>query len=329
MKKNIKVLFLITICLFFANMEVVSASEKSKEVTTRCGVSTAPTICNASNSDNERFNIKVCLDENKKISKMFYTYVFPGGEAMKYFPSRDLFSTITVGSNYAGTLTGDMVNYVYFSEKALNNINKMIEEIDSNDEYDFSRSNSKCPSSIYVKKSKKRAFPGYFCIQTNGENYCDSDELGIDWPKKNTTIFDINLEDAYDPKNTPDYVVPNVSEYNPTLGGQLSKTFKNFEISESTCESLLGLPNDTSDPAYYVNLGFTWIKYIAIIILILYSMKDFAFAIISKDEESIKKATGVCVKRLIYCIIIFLLPVLIEIVMEWANIVSDPSCGLG
>lgn len=101
------------------------------------------------------------------------------------------------------------------------------------------------------------------------------------------------------------------------------------EIFASSCDSLLGVKTNPDAPAYYIHTAFTWIKYVAIIILVVMSMKDFAYAVVSKDEESIKKATSICVKRFIYCIIIFLLPIIVEQVMGWAKLVDDPSiCGL-
>ena len=85
-----------------------------------------------------------------------------------------------------------------------------------------------------------------------------------------------------------------------------------LEWESSTCGSILGNIDDSGDPAYYLNFVFNLMKYIAIIILFIFTIIEFAKAAISNDNDAIKKAAQKTVKRLIICIIIFFLPQLID-----------------
>ena len=99
--------------------------------------------------------------------------------------------------------------------------------------------------------------------------------------------------------------------------------------TEKTCSSLLGLKNNSSDPAYYISVAFNILKYAAILFLIIFSMADYFKAVISKDEDALNKATRNSIKRLIYCIIIFVLPTLVLYLFEISGVMSDPKlCGI-
>ena len=274
MKKSIKILFLITICLFFVNPKVTSAE------TTVCNSRLATVVCNLTNSDGDRFNVKACFDDNDKVSTVYFLASIDG---KSYHYTNNDYNTIKSGLNGGGVFSNN-VHTVYFTKKG----------------------------------------SGQMCFGYSNEKYCKDKTKS--W--KNVYHFSEVLSDPFE--NLPSDMVDDMMKANANVQKQYDEGKLNFEkVTPVDCDSLLGTRTDTSTPAYYVHTGFVWIKYIAIIILIVLSMKDFGFAIISKDEEAIKKATSSTIKRFIYCIIIFVLPILIELIMGWANIVSDPSvCGL-
>ena len=85
------------------------------------------------------------------------------------------------------------------------------------------------------------------------------------------------------------------------------------------CETLLGSPRTKNSPAWYLSSIFSVIKYVAIIILIVLTIMDFVGAVASHDNDILKKAVGKAIKRMILCVIIFLLPTLIEFILEIIN----------
>lgn len=95
------------------------------------------------------------------------------------------------------------------------------------------------------------------------------------------------------------------------------------------CTSLLGSPQDKYSPAYYLNVVFKILRYVAIILLIVLSIMDFVGAVAAQDDDAIKKATNKTIKRLIFCVIIFVLPTLIEFVLQFIHDSAIDTCGIG
>lgn len=122
--------------------------------------------------------------------------------------------------------------------------------------------------------------------------------------------------------------VPNFETYNLSLNAE-----KVFAKTESdTCESLLGDPDpDKPDaknyPAYWIQWGLNLIKYIAIVALLGLSTMDFFKALVADDKDAIKKASTTTVKRFVYTVIIFFLPILVEVLMKLFGLYG--TCGIG
>lgn len=94
------------------------------------------------------------------------------------------------------------------------------------------------------------------------------------------------------------------------------------------CESLLGSPDakDPASPAYYMSFAFSIIRYVAIILLIVLTMMDFVSAVASQDNDILKKAATKAVQRAILCVIIFILPTLIDFVLQFIHDASISDC---
>ena len=56
---------------------------------------------------------------------------------------------------------------------------------------------------------------------------------------------------------------------------------------------------------------------------------DFLGAVASQDDNAIKKAAGKAIKRLILCIVIFVLPTLIEFILRIIHDKAVGLCGIG
>jgi len=85
------------------------------------------------------------------------------------------------------------------------------------------------------------------------------------------------------------------------------------------CESLLGNPDTEGQPAWYLTKTFEIIRYIAIGLVLVFTIMDFVGAVTSSDDDSLKKATSKLITRLILCVLIFLLPMLIKFILKYLN----------
>ncbi len=102
------------------------------------------------------------------------------------------------------------------------------------------------------------------------------------------------------------------------------------DVSEKTdCNGeLLGYPDDPGSPAYYLVKVFHVIKYVALVLLVVLSVMDFTGAIASHDADVIKKVTNKLIMRFIICVIIFLLPYLIELFLKYLVERNTSLCGI-
>lgn len=83
--------------------------------------------------------------------------------------------------------------------------------------------------------------------------------------------------------------------------------------------------DDPEQPIYYVNWVIEIIKYAAIMCLLGFSIADFFKAIVSNDKDALKKAGSTTLKRFIYCVIIFFLPIIIDFVLDLFQISETDS----
>lgn len=98
------------------------------------------------------------------------------------------------------------------------------------------------------------------------------------------------------------------------------------------CNELFGNKNDPDSLRYLINEILMYPKIIAPILLILFGTLDFAKAAIASKTDEMKKAQSKFVKRIIAAVGIFFVPLLIDIIMELADLVwagtGLSSCGL-
>lgn len=76
-----------------------------------------------------------------------------------------------------------------------------------------------------------------------------------------------------------------------------------------------------------------WIRILAPAALIVFTAVDFGSAILSQDNDSIKKASSKVLKRAIATIVLFFVPTIIRVILnlpgvrDVIQIPSDPLCG--
>ena len=72
-----------------------------------------------------------------------------------------------------------------------------------------------------------------------------------------------------------------------------------------------------------------WLKYIAPVLAIILGILDFVKAIASQSDDEMKKAQGKFVKRLIAAALLFIVPFIIEFILDKFNMAKDnPFCNL-
>lgn len=86
--------------------------------------------------------------------------------------------------------------------------------------------------------------------------------------------------------------------------------------TDDSCNSLLGDPDDKNYLAYWIQWSLNVLKYIAIIALLVLSSLDFIKAITSGDKDALKKASMSLIKRFALVVLIFFLPIVIEVLMK-------------
>ena len=99
-------------------------------------------------------------------------------------------------------------------------------------------------------------------------------------------------------------------------------------IVNQNCETLLGDPDVEGTPAYYLVFVFSVIKYVAIVILIVLSIIDFVGAVASHDNDILKKVVRKTLIRAILCVVIFLLPTIIEFILKYFADNAAGLCGI-
>ena len=89
----------------------------------------------------------------------------------------------------------------------------------------------------------------------------------------------------------------------------------------------LGDPTNSQYPAYWLQEALNIMRYIAIVALLVLVTIDFVKAVASNDKDALKKAGSTAIKRFIYCVLLFFVPIVIKIVMTMFGVYS--SCGIG
>ena len=105
-----------------------------------------------------------------------------------------------------------------------------------------------------------------------------------------------------------------------------TKDFSKATDEEENCKAIFGDPEDDTKPAYWFQWVLNAMKYIAIAALIIMSILDFMKALTSNDKDAVKKAGSTTLKRLIFCILIFFVPTIVNLLMSLLG--AYGTCGV-
>ena len=142
-------------------------------------------------------------------------------------------------------------------------------------------------------------------------------------PKENYFVISLNGINDGDGESTE-------ARGDTTIYDDSRYTFKLIDLIISkdagTCESYLGLADEEGKPAYYLQIAFTIIKLVSIILVVVMSMIEFAGTITS-DKDKLKEAINKFVKRLIIVIVLLLIPTFIDMIGNILDI-ENILCGI-
>ena len=91
---------------------------------------------------------------------------------------------------------------------------------------------------------------------------------------------------------------------------------------------ILGDPTDEDSVAWLVQLVLNIVKVVGPILVILLSSVDFIMVIIKSDNEQFQKAQKKLITRLILAILLFLIPVIVEILLQVFGFTGDATAGI-
>ena len=100
-------------------------------------------------------------------------------------------------------------------------------------------------------------------------------------------------------------------------------------IEDPICTELFGDKNAPNSIRGLINDILEYPKYIVPILVILFGTLDLAKAVIASKEDEMKKAQSTFVKRLLIGVVIFFVPLILDLIMYFADIVLGyTTCGL-
>lgn len=116
-----------------------------------------------------------------------------------------------------------------------------------------------------------------------------------------------------------------------------NNTYSVFQVLEkenevedlTTCEGILGNVDKDYTVAWLLQKLLNYVKILGPSIAVVLSSIDFLKAIVSSDDENMKKTQAAFKNRMIAAVLLFFIPFLVSFMLELTGlVVSDASCGL-
>ena len=92
------------------------------------------------------------------------------------------------------------------------------------------------------------------------------------------------------------------------------------------CKGILGNPDNEDSVAWFLVKILDYLKLLGPLMILVLSSLDFAKAILMSDDESLKKAQSSLITRLILAALLFVLPTLIEVILDIFGFTSSDIC---
>jgi len=113
-------------------------------------------------------------------------------------------------------------------------------------------------------------------------------------------------------------------------GSEDNCDFNDENCVKEQCKAIFGEKTDENSLAYLINKILGYVRIIVPILVIILGILDFAKAVFAGKEDEMKKAQTTFIKRLIIGILVFFVPVLVNLIMSFADMIWENygSCGI-
>lgn len=178
----------------------------------------------------------------------------------------------------------------------------------------FSGTKVQCPSKIYRCVNSKN--DGYSYELSTSATACSEDELGSSDGQGFGSTYASGA-----------FGTPSGDERDRAV--TIDDLREDLEYGQpSDCKSILGSVGDEESVAWLLQQLLNYLKVLGPILVVILSSMDFAKAIVISDDENMKKAQKKLVVRLVAALALFLVPTLVEVLLDLFGITSDASCVL-
>lgn len=181
----------------------------------------------------------------------------------------------------------------------------------------------------------------HFSKRITDENFCPayvvitaSDIPGSTNVYQAVFVDDASLKDEIINKASQNkkynYAISGLQYESKAEAGDGSSDEEEEEVNYETCEGMLGnLDSDGNyeedTVGYLIQMIFDYMKIAAIIGVFVFSVIDYAKALIAQDDTIFKKANINTIKRIIFGIIFFLLPIIVDLILK---VIDTSTCGI-
>lgn len=174
----------------------------------------------------------------------------------------------------------------------------------------------------FASNSEHRAWescPGVLYIACNGNECILGEEQSMVDNFGSMEALNLQTSSVDSEINT---IIPD--DYIDTSGPNYNTTIPSISGNDEKCPAIFGDANDENSILGYMNKYiFTPIRYITPVIFLLLTSLDFAKAVFSGEQDSMKKAQGNFGKRAVAAILVFLAPTVVTILL---NLVDFMGC---
>lgn len=188
----------------------------------------------------------------------------------------------------------------------------------------YGSSKTTCPASIYRCVSKTD--DGYSYELSTSAGYCTNDELSTeDGQAFGSSYYNGAFGDP-DSDSSSSSANDNYQPGSVTID-DLREDLNSYD-QDAECNSILGSTEDEESVAWLLQQLLNYVKILGPILVVILSSLDFAKAIITSDDENMKKSEKKLVIRLVLAIALFLIPTLVSVLLDTFGITTDAICGL-
>ena len=163
--------------------------------------------------------------------------------------------------------------------------------------------------------NRAQSCPGYIVFEDTGSHYRA-------WVTENLS----EAQKAQDNINAGGYLgyygAPTTSDkyFQEWVDAGLLKYDKDEAVTCATYEEIFGSKDDPDSIRYMVNEVLLYVRIIVPVLIIVLGMVDFGKAVLANKEDTMKKAQTDFAKRVLIGVAVFFVPALVDLIMEFADI---------